>query len=365
MKAIILVGGFGTRLRPLTLTRPKPLVEFGNVQILYHQIHALSKAGVKTVILATSHLSKQVRDAAEEYKSSLDIEILFTEENEPLGTAGPIALSREFLLEGKPEPFFVMNSDIICNFPLRELMEFHTSGESEATILTTEVEDPSKFGVVRLRAGTPKVECFIEKPLNNAGRSINAGIYVLNPSVLDYIPCRPTSIEREVFPKLAREGKLSAFPLVGFWSDIGEPIGFMRGTVLYLESLKNKGLLAKEKAGEVTGNVLIHPSASVGVRCKIGPNVVIGHSVMIGDGVRISNSVIMSGCTVCDNAHVESSIIASRCTVGRWARVSSASVIGENVRILEETLASSVLALPNGDVEGNINVSPVSRTTIV
>lgn len=365
MKALILVGGFGTRLRPLTLTKPKPLVEFGNIPIIYHQLQALSASGVETVVLASSHLSDHIKGIIPTVKESLNMDILFTEEDEPLGTAGPMVLSKDTLDDGKNSPFFVLNSDVICDFPLKEMLKFHMEGGSDATILTTPVEDPSRFGVVVMREKSSRVRCFIEKPTENVGNSINAGIYVLRPSVIDMIPLRPTSIEREIFPKLAEENRLSAFELKGFWADIGEPAGFIRGTELYLRFLQEKGALSGDAPCEITGNVLLSPECIIGRNCKLGPNVVIGHSVIIGNGVRIQNSTIMSGSVVKDNSYIGSSIIGSNCIIGKWARICNTSILGERSRVSDEVHASHTYTLPNASVSANVNIDTLSSDPVV
>jgi hypothetical protein len=138
-----------------------------------------------------------------------------TQESEPMGTAGPLALARDKLMDGSGEPFFVLNADVICEYPLKELLAFHKERRAEATLFVTKVEEPSKYGVVVFDEATGKVERFVEKPQTFCGNKINAGIYVLSPSVLDRIELRPTSIEKEIFPPLAAEGKLFVMVLPG------------------------------------------------------------------------------------------------------------------------------------------------------
>lgn len=133
-----------------------------------------------------------------------------------MGTAGPIALARHILIDGSNEPFFVLNSDVICEYPLKDMLAFHKASGAEGTILVTKVEDPSKYGVV-VMDGSGQIERFVEKPKDFVGDKINAGIYVLNPSVIDRIPLKPTSIEREIFPFIAQDKKLYAMPLDGYW----------------------------------------------------------------------------------------------------------------------------------------------------
>lgn len=230
MRALILVGGYGTRLRPLTLSRPKPLVEFANKPILLHQIEALVHAGVVEVILAVSYRAEQMEVELMMEAKKLGINLIFSHENEPLGTAGPIALAAEHLKKNI-DPFFVLNSDIICEFPFKELAKFHRDHGQEGTIVVTKVEEPSKYGVV-VYNNNGRIKSFVEKPQEFISNKINAGIYILNPTVLKRIKLQPTSIEKEVFPGMANDGQLYAFELEGFWMDVGQPRDFLTGKEL-------------------------------------------------------------------------------------------------------------------------------------
>lgn len=174
-RALILVGGYGTRLRPLTLSRPKPLVEFANKPILMHQIEALVEAGVTQVILAVSYRAEEMEVQLKKETAKLGVELIFSHETEPLGTAGPLALAKKCLSASK-EPFFVLNSDIICDFPFQKLEAFHRNHGQEGTIVVTKVEEPSKYGVV-LYNEDGCIQNFIEKPQEFISNKINAGLY--------------------------------------------------------------------------------------------------------------------------------------------------------------------------------------------
>lgn len=286
MRALILVGGYGTRLRPLTLSRPKPLVEFANKPILLHQVEALVEAGVKQVILAVSYRAEQMEAELKQKVEQLGVELIFSHETEPLGTAGPLALAKDILLESD-EPFFVLNSDVICDFPFKQLEEFHRNHKQEGTIVVTKVEEPSKYGVV-LYDDNGCIQNFIEKPQEFVSNKINAGLYILNPSVLSRIEIKPTSIEKEVFPAMCQEGQLFAFELSGFWMDVGQPRDFLTGMCLYLNSLRQKNSDLLYTGSGVVGNVLIDSTAKIGKGCRIGPNVTIGPNVVIEDGKYIN-----------------------------------------------------------------------------
>ncbi|KAI8909257.1 nucleotide-diphospho-sugar transferase [Powellomyces hirtus] len=353
MKALILVGGFGTRLRPLTFSKPKPLVDFANQPMILHQIEALAKIGVTDVVLAVNYQPKTMVDAMQEVEAKFNIKIHFSIESEPLGTAGPIALAQAILGKGNA-PFFVLNSDVICEFPFEEMVNFHKSHGGEGTLMTTPVEDPTKYGVVVLKEGTHLIDRFVEKPSVYVGNQINAGIYIFNPSMINRIQPKPMSIEKEVFPFMARDGQLHAMPLKGFWADVGQPKDFLIGSALYLNSVsqKNAGSL---KSGEgIVGNVLAHASSKIGAKCVIGPNVVLGPNTIIGDGVRISNAVIMEGSTVRDNAYIADSIVGWSSSVGRWSRLEGVTVLGEDVHIADTIYVNGACVLPHKSVSANI-----------
>ncbi|EFR03784.1 mannose-1-phosphate guanyltransferase [Nannizzia gypsea CBS 118893] len=358
MKALILVGGFGTRLRPLTLTLPKPLVEFANRPMILHQVESLAAAGVTDIVLAVNYRPDVMVSALKKYEEMYNVKIEFSVESEPLGTAGPLKLAEKIL--GKDDtPFFVLNSDVICEYPFQALADFHKSHGNEGTIVVTKVEEPSKYGVVVHKPNHPsRIDRFVEKPVEFVGNRINAGIYILNPSVLNRIELRPTSIEQETFPAICKDGQLHSFDLEGFWMDVGQPKDFLSGTCLYLTSLTKQGskLLASPSEPYVHGgNVLVDPSAKIGKNCRIGPNVTIGPNVVIGDGVRLQRCVLLANSKVKDHAWVKSSIIGWNSSVGRWARLENVSVLGDDVTIGDEVYVNGGSILPHKSIKQNVD----------
>merc|ERR1712000_373004 len=223
--------------------------------------------------------------------ADFSVEVIYSHEKTPLGTAGPLALAREHLESEAGEPFFVLNADVTCRYPFAELLEFHKKHGKEGTIMVTKVEEPSRYGVVVYKKDGA-IERFVEKPQTFVGNRINAGLYIFNPSVLNRIEPRPTSIEREVFPAMAEAGELFAMDLEGFWMDVGQPGDYLVGMGMHLESLKQhqSESLYQKKDGddfEVIQPVLIHPSAKIGRGCVLGPDVSIAKDCVIGDGNRL------------------------------------------------------------------------------
>lgn len=357
MKALILVGGFGTRLRPLTLTVPKPLIEFGNRPMILHQVEALAAAGVRDIVLAVNYRPEVMVATLKKYEQEYGVSITFSVETEPLGTAGPLKLAEE-ILKKDDSPFFVLNSDIICEYPFEELAKFHKAHGGDGTIVATKVDEPSKYGVIVHTPGNAsQIDRFVEKPQEFVGNRINAGIYILNPNVIDLIELRPTSIEKETFPQLCAKGKLHSFDLEGYWMDVGQPKDFLAGTGLYLAALAKKKPAALASASDSfvqRGNVLVDPTATIHPDAKLGPNVVIGPNVTVGSGARLRDSVVLSDSNIKSHAFVTNSIIGWHSTVGRWARVENVSVLGDDVEIKDEIYVNGGKVLPHKSLAVNV-----------
>eukprot|EP01125_Pyxidicula_operculata_P000511 TRINITY_DN10522_c0_g1_i1.p1 TRINITY_DN10522_c0_g1~~TRINITY_DN10522_c0_g1_i1.p1 ORF type:complete len:360 (+),score=56.66 TRINITY_DN10522_c0_g1_i1:30-1109(+) len=352
MKALILVGGFGTRLRPLTLTIPKPCVPFCNKEMVIHQIEALKKAGVDTVILAVNYKPEIMSAILKPWESKLGVKIVYSHEEEPLGTAGPLALARDIICESNnDEPFFVLNSDITSLFPFQELLAFHKAHGKEGTIMVTQVTEPSKYGVVVYDESTGRINRFVEKPQEYVGNKINAGIYIFNKSILNRIPLEPTSIESDVFPKMSSSGELYAMELKGFWMDVGQPKDYLAGMCKYLSNL-DSSLLASGPG--INGPVLIDPTAKIGKDCSIGPYVVIGPNVTIGDGVRLKRTSVFESTVIQANSWIDSSIIGWESVVGKWVRMENVTVLGRDVKVGDELYINGALILDHKVIKETI-----------
>lgn len=233
-------------------------------------------------------------------EGGLEMTIHYQVEEVPMGTAGPIAFSAELLRSEEPGSlFFVFNSDISCNFPLQDMLEFHRQHKGEGTICVTKVDDPSKYGVICCKSDADpddellsnQIERFVEKPKKYVSSNINAGLYLFDMRVLDRIPNEPCSIERQIFPDMANDEVLYQFPLEGFWMDIGQPKDYLIGQALYIKRQKELG-------NEMENNSIIHESAEIGEGSEIGPNVVIGPDVKIGQCCKIQNATILAGTKV-------------------------------------------------------------------
>lgn len=354
MKGLILVGGYGTRLRPLTLTVPKPLVEFGNRPMILHQIEALASAGVTDIVLAVNYRPEVMVETLKKYEQEYGVSITFSVETEPLGTAGPLKLA-EKVLKKDSSPFFVLNSDVICEYPFKVLADFHKAHGGKGTIVATKVDEPSKYGVIVHDIATPNlIDRFVEKPVEFVGNRINAGLYILSPEVIDMIDLKPTSIEKETFPVLVEQKQLYSFDLEGYWMDVGQPKDFLSGTVLYLNSLRKHNPQKLASGSNVIGNAIVDPSATIDPSAKIGPDVVIGANVTIGEGVRITRSVVLSNSTVKAHSLVKSTIVGWASTVGQWCRLEGVTVLGDDVEVKDEIYINGGKVLPHKSISSNV-----------
>lgn len=215
MKAVILAGGKGTRLKPLTLTIPKSLIKIHGRTITEHLFDLLKKHGIEDVIISVGYLKEKIKDYFGD-GSDYDIKIAYVEENEPLGTAGPLRLAKNLLTE----TFVCSNGDELKKIDIKKMLEEHKKNNALVTIALTKVEDPSQYGVARMENN--RIAEFIEKPKKEVPSNlINAGFYMIEPSVIDMIGIGKVMLEKDIFPGLASEKKLFGFVFDGQWYDTG------------------------------------------------------------------------------------------------------------------------------------------------
>jgi mannose-1-phosphate guanylyltransferase len=319
--------------------------------MIMHQVEALARVGVTEVVFAVNYQPQMMSNYLSPYEKKLNIKFIYSRETEPLGTAGPLALARD-LLQGT-DPFFVLNSDIICEFPFEDLIKFHKAHGKEGTIMVTKVDEPSKYGVVVSKEGG-EIQRFVEKPKEYVGNRINAGIYIFNPSVLNRIELRPTSIEKETFPSMAKDGQLYCMDLPGFWMDVGQPKDFLIGTGLFLAFLRQKHADQLGSGKHFVGNNLVDPSAQIGEGCVIGPNVVIGPNCIIGNGARLSNCTLMDGVTVQAHSWIKNAIVGWGSTIGKWVRMENVTVLGADVHVDDEIYINGGKVLPHKTISESV-----------
>ena len=358
MKALILAGGFGTRLRPLTCTRPKLLFPVANRPLLDWMMEQLSKNGVTTVILAVNYMADVL--ARHFGRSQYGMKILYSKETKPLGTGGPIRKAVN-LLDKDDEPFFVLNGDILSTIDYKSLYRSHLNSKAKATIALYQVEDPSRFGVVELNKNN-QILRFVEKPKTGEAPShlINAGVYVLDHSVLDLIPKgREVSIEREVFPVLAANKELSGYRFESLWVDIGKPNDYILANKVMLDMIAANNHLevgAKvNKKAKIIPPVVIAKSAVVEADAVVGPYASLGEGVVIKQGSRVENSVLFPGAWVDSSSSIKNAIVGENAIIGSWVKIETDCIVGDNAMISDNvTLTSNVKVCPSKKVSESV-----------
>jgi len=341
VQAVILAGGEGTRLRPLTSTVPKPVVPLVDRPFIAYMLEWLRRHGIEDVIMSCGFLASSVRDVLGD-GSRLGVRLRFVEEPDPRGTAGALKFA-EAMLE---ERFLMLNGDVLTDIDLTAQIAQHERTGARATLALVPVEDPTAYGLVRL-AEDRSVRDFVEKPSHDQidTNLISAGAYVLERDILELIPTgRNVSIEREVWPLLIGDG-LYGFPSDSYWLDIGTPQRYLKGTFDIVEGRVRtavqerlgQGYLAIADDAEIAGRVVPPAVLERGVRvaagAQVGSMAILGERVSIGAGTTVERSVILAGseigpgCTLCD------CVVAAGCRIGPGTQLVGGAVLGEGVTV--------------------------------
>jgi len=316
MHAVVLVGGFGTRLRPLTNTVPKSMLPIAHVPLIVRHIGQLERGGVDHVTLALGFLPEPFIEAFPDGRCG-GVRMAYAIEPEPLDTAGAVRFAADHT--GIDDTFVVTNGDNLSDLSVADLVATHRAADAEATIHLIGVDDPSAFGVVE-RHASGRIVRFVEKPPRGTEPSnlINAGTYVLEPSVLARIPAgRPVSIERETFPAVAAGGRFFSLPTDDYWIDAGRPELYRRANLDLVNGVRAEVCEAIAAGAEVDTDAAV-------------ADTVVGAGARIGAGSRVTGSVVLPGARIGRDAVVEDSIVAG--TVGHGAVVVR-TVVGVDAKI--------------------------------
>jgi len=353
LKAVILAGGFATRLRPLSCARPKTLFPIVNKPLLEWIFEGLANNDVDEAILAVNALTQFHIKQERPRRHGLKLKFSIDPPKKPLGTAGPVKKAEKLI--GHDEPFIVLNGDIFADLSYIELLKTHVKSDALATIALCKVEDPCRYGVAEIENGN-LIKQFIEKPAKDKAPSnlINAGVYILSPKIFDYIPPgKAVSMEREVFPKLAAEGKLFGHFVNGLWMDIGKPEEYLETNKIILDSLAKTAKQENAKNFEVKKPVAFDKGISVAEKSIIGPYAILGKNVTIGKKSQISNSVIFPNVAIGDFASIDGAIIGEGAKIGNNVKISSGCIIGDHAKV-RDNLELSGKVCPGKEVAENV-----------
>ncbi|MCH9732167.1 MAG: NDP-sugar synthase [Actinomycetia bacterium] len=351
--AVVLVGGLGTRLRPLTLSAPKPMLPTAGLPFLTHLLSRIADAGIEHVVLGTS-FKAEVFESEFGDGSRLGLQIDYVVEDEPLGTGGGIANVASKL---RHDTALVFNGDVLSGCELRELLDLHTAKEADVTLHLVRVGDPRAFGCVPTDSDG-MVTAFLEKTQDPPTDQINAGCYVFKRSVIDKIPRgRALSVEREVFPGLLSDGsRVCGYVDATYWRDMGTPEDFVRGSADLV-----RGIAPSPALNGHRGESLVHDSASVAPGALLIGGTVVGRGAEIASGARLDGAVIFDGVRVEAGAVIERSIIGAGARIGPRALIRDGVIgdgadIGARCQLLRGARVWPGVTLPDGGIRFSTDV---------
>lgn len=352
MRAIIIAGGLGTRLRPLTYNVPKPIVPLANKPFVFHQIELLKKFGIKEIILNLHYLSDSIKNIFDDGKK-LGVKVYYSIEEHPLGTAGAVKNAEEFFEEG---PMLVFNGDILTDMNLEKAISFHNKKKAKVTLTLTEVEDPTPYGLV-ITDSDGRVLEFREKPAweQVTAHTINAGIYIVDPSIFKLVPKgKEFSFERQLYPMLLEQGEpIYGYVTDAYWMDIGNPEKYLQAH----HDILSGDVMASIPGNKISANIWVEDKAKISSSAKVkGPSligessqiaddvlldeyVVLGSSVTVGKFSRLKNCVVQSNTVIGEGVKMEGCIIGNKCSiedfclVGKGVTLADGSILKKGTRI--------------------------------
>jgi len=358
LKAVILAGGFGTRLRPLSCTRPKILFPIVNKPLLEWTFERLAKHNVDEVIIAANFQSETAMKQHRMSHHGLKVKYSRDPPSEPLGSGGPIKKAERLI--GHEDSFLTLNGDVFADISYTELLEKHRKTKALATIALTKVKEPSRYGVAVLDKNG-RIQEFIEKPAKGKAPSnlINAGAYALNAEIFEYIPSgKKVSIEREIFTKLAQEGKLYGHVFEGLWFDIGKPEDYLQVNRTLMNMISNRPKLRVKGKVTIKNPVAFDKGVRIAERSVIGPNAVLGKNVIIGKNVHLKETTVFPQTVISDFCSINGAIIGDNVAIGKRAKIERGCILGDHVKIGDNiTLAAGVSVCPAKEITKSILTS--------
>ncbi|ADR35307.1 Nucleotidyl transferase (plasmid) [Sulfuricurvum kujiense DSM 16994] len=378
MKAVVMAGGFGTRIQPLTNSIPKPMLPIMNRPMMEHTIVSLRNLGIKEFIILLYFKPEVIKDYFQD-GSKWGINITYVIPDDDYGTAGAVKKAQEYIGD---ENFIIISGDLVTDFDFQKIFDYHKEKKSKLTITLTSVENPLEFGVV-IANEEGEIEKFLEKPSWGEvfSDTINTGIYVIEPEILDYIPKNKNfDFAKDLFPLLMRKGiDLMAGHAQGYWRDVGNPESYrdvyediLSGKIKFElggEAIKypdgvliHEGDFDIDESVEIVGIVVIGNDVAVKHGAKLN-NVVIGNNVTIGSGCKIRNSVIWEDVEIGKNAHLDGCVICNHNKIGKNVTAKSGLILAEGCEIgVLVTIEKDVTIWPNKMIE---DAAIVSRSIIL
>ncbi|AEG18552.1 sugar phosphate nucleotidyltransferase [Methanobacterium paludis] len=382
VKAIIMAGGKGTRLRPLTFIRPKPMIPLVNRPIIQHTVERLKLFGLKDVIMTLNYMSGNVKSYFKN-GSNMGVNIDYSVERSPLGTGGSVRKAKKYV----DKTFLVLSGDVISNINFKDILKFHKEKGAIATLVLTKVDDPSHFGIAVLDEGA-KITNYLEKPAPSEvfSKIANTGIYVFEPEIFDFFEDKKGEVDfsNEIFPKLIEENAgIYGYVFDGYWNDVGRPESYLKATYDILNQKVKQTIykaMIKPGIGKI-GNIWTGKNIHMGKRVRIeGPVVigsnciiddgstiskgsVIGDNVFIGKNTNIQGSVILKDSVIKENSFLSGCIIDTKCRIEKNSIIEDGVVAGSRVRIGENSVVKSsrhiknrIKILPDSIIDADLSV---------
>ncbi len=370
MKAVIMAGGKGTRLRPLTSNQPKPMIPIVNTPCMEHIVRLVKRHGFEDILVTLEFLTEAIQAYFGD-GSEWGVNIEYSVEEEPLGTAGSIKYAEDRLTER----FVIVSGDALTDVDLTKVLAFHEERGAEVTLVLKGVEDPSEFGIVEIE-DDGQVSDFLEKPDEEEvfSYTANTGIYVLEPSVLGDIPAdREYDFSKELFPKLLEEGRpMYGYTMEGYWEDIGNIEQYMgaqrdvldgkvQGIQLPGKRLREGVYVGRDTRvdeDQLEGPVVLGDNVKVSPDARLGPYSILAPNTSIGAGASVVRSTVAEGSSIGEEAELDGALIGRVCNIGTSARVLEGSALGDAVTVgAGATIAPGVHVFPNESIEEGARVT--------
>ena len=378
IKAVLMAGGKGSRIRPLTLSRPKPLIPVANRPMIEYIIEKIRNSGYDELVVTISYLKSQIKTLLQ--KDYPDMNIKYSVEKTPLGTAGGVKNASKYI----DDTFFVLSGDVLVDVDLNKLLHFHKKNNAIATMVLTPVDNPSHFGIAVLDDKNQIVK-FLEKPSPHEvfSKIANTGTYVLEPEIFDYIKTKKGEVDfsQDIFPQLIEdEAGIYGYVLKDYWNDVGRPQTYLQANYDVLnkkikpeprgkklaEGVGRLGDMWIGKEVEIENKVRIIGPVVIGDGCCIEKNCVLGRNMVMGDNVHleknstIKGSVIFPDSTIKEGSYLKDCIVDSGCTIEKRSFIERGAILGSHVHLgsfsrvrSKRTIFNSTVILPESIVDSD------------